>query len=356
MSDPVAPLEPSSDVGSPSVQPVRMQQSNPSPLLPPPPPPTPTGHTGSCDAHSLFEDAPSANLFTQKRERTDSLNALLLSSSALKSCRQSFKSLSLRPPPSGSSPLTNLLANVPELVYKILAYITHITSSHGLLTSAKSFFKLEQETLDLSFTSYGDSIYSTLCCKDVYKNIKTLDLRNTKISTLPPLPISITMLGLSATSITSLERLSNLPRLQMLFALHLPISSILPLSNCTELRVLNISGTFVDSLEGLERCSRLEELEILNCPVEDLTPLESCKNIQRLNLSFTSILNFTSLLELRHLRYLSTNFVTNISDYNPHLRTLMDVVKRGSLVEIQCGQIMGDAKNQLEEAGCCVHL
>ena len=79
----------------------------------------------------------------------------------------------------------------------------------------------------------------------------------------------------------------------MLFALHLPISSILPLSNCTELRVLNISGTFVDSLEGLERCSRLEELEILNCPVEDLTPLESCKNIQRLNLSFTSILNFT---------------------------------------------------------------
>ncbi|GMH49619.1 hypothetical protein TL16_g00567 [Triparma laevis f. inornata] len=259
-------------------------------------------------------------------------------------------------PPCGSSPLTSLLTKTPRLIYKILEYICHVTSSFGLMTCCKGFLNLERECLDLSFTSYEIQVYERLCNDAlVYKNIKTLDLRNTKISSLPPLPSSIKLLGLSGTAINSLSPLTSLPNLQYLYALHLPITEITDLRYCKSLKVLNVSGTCASRLEGLQNCKNLEELEILSCPISDITILKNCINLKKLNISFTPIIDLKPLEDLIKLEYLSCNFLSSVSDYSMWEGSLGGLVEGGKLREIQCGQIRGGLKERLERGGCDVH-
>ena len=264
--------------------------------------------------------------------------------------RQSFTRLSLKPPPNNRSPLFFLLTNLPFLVDHIFSYIQRFPDLHGAKLSCLTFHKFPLSVLDLSFTSVRSTDRLNL---SMFKNITTLDLRNTRVESIAGVSgcSRLELLGLSATGISDISEVGACGNLKFLFLVHTQVTDILPLAKCEKLEVLNCSGTSVSDLTPLRGCRKLRELMLISTNVTNLESLGGLKELILLDLSFTPVFDIHCLASLQKLEILRLGFC-QVQEEGWDAVSSMKGLKT-----LQCGQLcqtMPDVMNRIRAGGVTV--
>ncbi|MEH0155883.1 leucine-rich repeat domain-containing protein [Limibacter armeniacum] len=106
-------------------------------------------------------------------------------------------------------------------------------------------------------------------------------------------------------AITSLDPLTNLVNLRVLVASGTNISDLTPISRLLPLESLQVSDTKVSSLQPISGLVNLRTLEAVNTQISDLTPLSKLYHLQILNLQGTKVYHLTALNPLSSLVYMN---------------------------------------------------
>ncbi len=119
---------------------------------------------------------------------------------------------------------------------------------------------------------------------DNFPNLKDLDCRDNKITTLEPLSncVNLQTLYCLNNNITTLEPLSNCINLQELYCGSNKITTLEPLSNCINIELLNCYNNKITTLEPLYNCVNLQNLCCSHNQIATLEPLSKCVNLQYL--------------------------------------------------------------------------
>lgn len=139
--------------------------------------------------------------------------------------------------------------------------------------------------------------------------------------------VGIDSLDLSGnTQITSLGPLSELRDLKVINISKTGITDLSPISNVTFLESLNISNTETKDIQFIKYSDRLKHLDISSTKIEDISQLLNLKSLVSLKVEKTPILSFAVLNEFKNLTQLDVsesgfNNVENIKDLN-QLRSL----------------------------------
>ena len=157
-------------------------------------------------------------------------------------------------------------------------------------------------------------------------------------ATLPLHPALITLCLCGATTLTSLQPLTRLPRIENLLLTHAVARSLHPLADCSSMHTLELShcpwrgGPGLDtdvpvSLHPLAHCPQLTSLTLRNCPdLSNLDSLQACPRLRCLALH-------------NSFRQLQDPAPTHNSRGAPHSHH--ELVRECSLDLSGCGQLRG---------------
>lgn len=139
------------------------------------------------------------------------------------------------------------------------------------------------------------------------------------LSDLPPLISScrqLASLNLAGTSVSQLEALASLPRLERLVLWGTDVQDLSPLRQVKSLRWLNVGRTAVRSIEALAELPQLEVLDLSHTGVTDLEPLARAIRMRELILRGLPITSIQPLERMRDLQFLDLAG-TAIADLSP---------------------------------------
>jgi hypothetical protein len=119
--------------------------------------------------------------------------------------------------------------------------------------------------------------------------------------------------------ITTLNPLSELRELKVINIANTGITDLGPISNVTFLESLNISNTATSDIQFIKYSDRLKHLDISNTRIEDISQLLNLKSLVSLKVQKTPILSFAVLNEFKNLTHLDLaesgfNNIENIKD------------------------------------------
>lgn len=139
--------------------------------------------------------------------------------------------------------------------------------------------------------------------------------------------VSVDSLDISGnTQITTLSPLSELRDLKVVNISSTGITDLSPISNVTFLEILDISNTPTSDIQFIKYADRLKHLDISNTQIQDISQLLNLKNLISLKAENTPILSFSVLNEFKQLKKLDLtesgfNNIENIKELN-NLETL----------------------------------
>jgi serine/threonine protein kinase len=138
-------------------------------------------------------------------------------------------------------------------------------------------------------------------------NVKSLDLSNSQISTLPSLQGlgSLEELNLRGSQVTSLLSLDGLTGLRRLDLAKTKVTSLPPLQDLTSLRALDLSDTRLAVLPSLDALIALQDLNLAHTNIATLPSLTRLTALRRLNLQDTNVVNLPQTAELPELQITS---------------------------------------------------
>lgn len=161
------------------------------------------------------------------------------------------------------------------------------------------------------------------------RNLKSINLNNTKISDLSPLRYSrdLKILNASSSVIADITPLQYFETLSHLDLSNSEVESIATLSRLKELQHLDLSDTKIADFDPLAALSNLETVNISNTSfskTEVLSANTSLKNIDLSRTSISTLTSFSSLSEISELN-LSETEVESIAelDSHPNLQVLI---------------------------------
>jgi Leucine-rich repeat (LRR) protein len=162
-----------------------------------------------------------------------------------------------------------------------------------------------------------------------FKNVKNLDISNTKVEDLGPVRdltklttfkaantrvlaidalnflVSLTEISLDGAKITNLKPLTNLVNLERLSLQNTLVRDLAPLAGAAKLRQLNLAGSPVESVAPLAGLANLQTLDLSGAKVTDVAPLAGLSALQELVLDNTGVSVLAPLKNLGALRLLS---------------------------------------------------
>ncbi|MFN3801457.1 leucine-rich repeat domain-containing protein [Belliella pelovolcani] len=174
---------------------------------------------------------------------------------------------------------------------------------------------------------------------EVLRDLKFLDISNTKIEELNPIsnitflsylniantPTKdiqfikysdrLTHLNISNTEISDISELGNLKGLSILRAQNTPITSFAVLNSFSALRTLDLKGSGFNNLENIQELDQLVSLDISSNYLINFELLSSLVDLENINLQETNIVDLTPLKELKKLKVVNIN-QTEVSDIN----------------------------------------
>lgn len=109
----------------------------------------------------------------------------------------------------------------------------------------------------------------------------------------------------SIAQINSLEPLSGLASVELLYLTNLPVDDITPLCGMTRLKCLGLQGTNVRDLSPLANLKHLRFLQLDRTQVTDLTPLARLSSLETLQLDETPVNDIAPLSRLSKLEWLN---------------------------------------------------
>ena len=162
---------------------------------------------------------------------------------------------------------------------------------------------------------------------------------------------SMELLDISGhTEITSLAPLEQMENLRVLRIAGTQVTDLKPIRNLSKLEILDLSNTLINDLSALQYASALREINLSGTLVKDLGPLLGSARLERLYLNQTSFDDFNQLKRLPLLSDLRLNGVqieslafvhdlpklSNLLVSNTNISTLDELSGHPSLAQIFC--------------------
>lgn len=174
------------------------------------------------------------------------------------------------------------------------------------------------------------------------KNLKTVNISNTKITDLSPLRYSrelkkmnasntlvsdlstlqyfenLTYLDISSSEVTNISGLSRLKKLEILNISNNLIYDFGSLNQLTQLKNIDLSNTLFDDIQLILKNTQLEELQLERTKISKLDAIVSLTSLRQLTLSKTSVTNINGLESHKNLEILTMN-QTQVASLDPLL-------------------------------------
>ena len=109
-------------------------------------------------------------------------------------------------------------------------------------------------------------------------------------------------------SLKDLSWLENLTGIEELFLNDTEVDNIDVLAGMKQLRTLNLANTKVKSLEPLSHATNLKKLILDDTPVEDLSPLQNCRQLEQLSIQATKVWDLSVLTNFVNLKELDCRY------------------------------------------------
>jgi Leucine-rich repeat (LRR) protein len=189
---------------------------------------------------------------------------------------------------------------------KIVSMYTNLFDEKEALTNWWNELSYEWQSVFRKKINLNDS--ATLEHIKTITAIEELDLsNNTYITTIDPLGqlINLKMLNLSGTAITDLTPIRNLTELVELDLENTKVFDLSPLRYSLKLARLNIKRTSVNDISPLEKMSLMQNLQMSKTPVFEFKTLSNFSLLQFADLSETQITHLLPFESLTHLSELN---------------------------------------------------
>lgn len=111
-------------------------------------------------------------------------------------------------------------------------------------------------------------------------------------------------------AITSLEDVTLLPNLEVLYVNYQTLEDISPVSSLRHLTTVSLRNTFVDDISALANMERLNRVSLFDTRVSDYSALGSCPVLYSLDIGRTPVVRLDELPDLAVLRELSLRQTT----------------------------------------------
>ena len=190
-----------------------------------------------------------------------------------------------------------------------------------------ALFELSAEVFSELLT--GDEEWDRNVVVEIGRQIRSqdafyLDLSNTKVSDLSPLPPadSLLILDLDNTHTSDVRPLEKLSSLQRVYMSNTFVVDITPLSNLRHLKTLHLSNTPIEDIGPLSNLEELQRLMLNNGQISDISPLEGLFELEHLTLTNTAVRDLSPLRNLSKLQSLGLAG-TNVSDIFPLAKLIM---------------------------------
>jgi Leucine-rich repeat (LRR) protein len=170
------------------------------------------------------------------------------------------------------------------------------------------------EKIDFS----GNEYVQDLAAIEALRDLKEIDISNTKILDLKPISnvTFLTRLNISNTPTEDIQFIKYSDRLEHLDISGTQIKDIAELENLKSLKSLRIVGTPVESYEVLNAYSTLTALDVSNSTFTNLENINALSNLEKLDLSGNYLTNFDQISSLTNLTELNLQS-TNVTDLSP---------------------------------------
>ena len=160
-----------------------------------------------------------------------------------------------------------------------------------------------------------------------FRRVENLDISNNMIFT-SLLPISeltdVKEINISNTLIDELSAIRNLNKLEVFNCSETPINTLESLRYITALEKLNCSSTLLESIDVLTNLRALSNLDLSSTKVNEINALSELKSLIHLNISATDVTNLAPLINL--------NLLSDLNISNTQLQNLLPI---DSLTNIQ---------------------
>jgi hypothetical protein len=135
-------------------------------------------------------------------------------------------------------------------------------------------------------------------------NVKSIDLSNSQLSTLPSLQGLgfLEELNLRGSQVTSLLSLDGLTALRRLDLAKTKVTSLPPLQDLTSLQTLDLSDTRLTALPSLDALTALQDLKLARTNIATLPSLTRLTALRRLDLQDTKVVNLPQTAGLSELQ------------------------------------------------------
>lgn len=152
----------------------------------------------------------------------------------------------------------------------------------------------------------------------MFRNLKTLNLRNNNINDITPIAQlrGLEDLSLRGNLISDLRPLSGLTRLNSLGLSENYISDLTPIAGLSGLTELYLHDNNLADISAISGLTRLQKLQIYNNSISDITPLRNMTMMTDLRANNNSIYSVEAVRNMTKLTTLKLND-NNISDISP---------------------------------------
>ena len=157
-----------------------------------------------------------------------------------------------------------------------------------------------------------------------------LDISFSMMTSLEPVKnlINLKVLNCSYNKINSLEPIKELTNLKVLYCYSNKIRSLEPIKNLINLKVLNCSHNKIKSLEMIKNLINLEELSCVNNKIRNLGPINNLTSLEELYCGFNKILLVEPIKNLINLKVLDC--------HNNQIQSLEPIKNLIKLEELYC--------------------
>jgi Leucine-rich repeat (LRR) protein len=175
--------------------------------------------------------------------------------------------------------------------------------------------RLEEISAIDSLNLEGERWIEDVQALSIFRGLKKLNLRNTRVSDLVPLRYAqnLSYLDISATNIRDISSISYFKNLRQLYIEDTPVNDLSPISEISDLEVLDISNVSAISFAPIANLS-LKKLDLAGTAFSETKLLSQMKDLRWLNLEKTYVVGLAGLTDLEKLEYLNVanTYVSNL--------------------------------------------
>lgn len=181
---------------------------------------------------------------------------------------------------------------------------------------------------DLKFLDVSNTKVTDLNPLRYARNLKSLNASNTKVSDISVLQYfpSLTSLNLAQTEINEIKEVDRIGKLQQLNLSATQVYDFSPLKNLELIKVIDLSNTSFDDPTHLASSQGLKEVNLSRTPVDHLFVFQSLPEVELLDLSESQIVNLNGLEKHPALKelYINQTAVQSLEpvEGNPNLRKI----------------------------------